>query len=69
MKFEAAQKAYAVFGALFIPLLALTLLSLGRRPELPRTLRNGPLATALLVVALAIFALAGVLGAARKLGL
>ncbi len=68
MKFEVAQKAYAVFGALFIPLLALALLSLGRRPEL-RRLRNGPLTTALLLAALGIFALAGALGAARKLGL
>jgi Mn2+/Fe2+ NRAMP family transporter len=47
---------YSIVGALFMPLLAGTLLVLGRRTRLVGRLRNGPLAVAALLVALALFA-------------
>lgn len=68
VQFETAQKAYAMFGALFIPLLALVLLLLGRRRDLlPQSMRNGALSSALMVAALVVFLLAGYLGLVRKL--
>ncbi len=60
--FVRIQKVYAVVGALFIPMLALALLFLnGRRSWVGRAHRNGPLATAALVAAVALFALFGYL--------
>jgi hypothetical protein len=60
--FVQIQKVYAVVGALFIPLLALALLLLnGRRSWVGQTHRNGPLATGVLVTAVALFALFGYL--------
>jgi Mn2+/Fe2+ NRAMP family transporter len=46
--------AYAVTGALFMPVLAATLLMLGRRSAMRRW-RNGPTGTMILVLALALF--------------
>ena len=55
--FVQVQKAYAILGALFIPLLALALLLLnGRAAWVGAGNRNGPLATAGLVACLAVFA-------------
>ncbi len=60
--FVQIQKVYAVVGALFIPLLALALLFLNGRPAwIGREHRNGPLATAVLLAALGLFALFGYL--------
>ena len=57
--FKHVQKVYAVIGAAFLPVLALTLLALGRRAILGEH-RNGPLAIGALVLTLLFFAIAGV---------
>jgi hypothetical protein len=59
--FKAVQKAYAVFGACFIPLLALALLLMnGRRSWVGDRFRNRPLTALVLLVALLFFlAIAG----------
>ena len=57
---ERAQLLYAVFGALFMPFLAVTLLVMnGRTAWVGRDLRNGWVATAALVVTLIVFAYVG----------
>ena len=54
--FVQIQKVYALIGALFIPLLALALLALnGRAAWIGRRHRNGPLATAVLALSVALF--------------
>jgi Mn2+/Fe2+ NRAMP family transporter len=61
--FREVQKVYAVFGALFMPLLALTLLFLnGRSDWVGPRLRNGPVMTALLVGTVVLFLWFGALG-------
>ena len=61
--FESIQKAYAVIGAAFLPLLALSLLLLlGPRGGLAPEQRNRPLASLALVATCAFFVAAGVLG-------
>lgn len=51
-----AQLAYAVFGSLFMPLLALTLLIMNnRRDWVGDRFRNGPVTNAVLVATLAFF--------------
>jgi Mn2+/Fe2+ NRAMP family transporter len=67
--FREVQKVYAVFGALFMPLLALTLLLLNGRSEWvgPR-LRNGPATTALLSGTVALFLFFGFLQARAQWG-
>ncbi len=67
--FREVQKVYAVFGALFMPLLALTLLFLNGRSEWvgPR-LRNGPVITALLAGTVALFVFFGFLQARAQWG-
>ena len=57
--FQSIQKLYAVIGALFLPLLALTLLLLNGRERWLGAQRNGRGTTALLVLTLAFFLLAG----------
>jgi hypothetical protein len=58
LPFAKAQKWYAVFGALFIPMLALALLALnGRWRLVGRQYRNSPVATALLIACLGLFIL------------
>ena len=60
VSFREAQKAYAVIGAGFLPLLALALLLLnGRRAWVGEKMRNGVLAVVVLVAALVFFAIAG----------
>jgi Mn2+/Fe2+ NRAMP family transporter len=67
--FREVQRAYAVFGALFMPLLALVLLFLnGRREWVGDRLRNGPLATTLLVATVVLFLLFGALQVRAQLG-
>lgn len=62
--FARIQLMYAISGALFMPALALALLALNRQARLGRE-GNGALAKAMLLLALAVFA---VLGAWRWLG-
>jgi Mn2+/Fe2+ NRAMP family transporter len=58
--FREVQKVYAVFGALFMPLLAVTLLLLnGRSDWVGPRLRNRPLTTALLAATVVLFLLFG----------
>ena len=67
--FREVQKVYAVFGALFVPLLAVTLLLLnGRADWVGRKLRNGPLTTLLLAATVALFLFFGYLQARGSLG-
>lgn len=60
VSFKDAQRAYAVVGAGFLPLLALALLWLGREAIVGRELRNRPLSVLGLVLTLAFFVYAGV---------
>lgn len=62
--FAAAQKAYAVYGAYFLPLLAVVLLALNGRVGLVGALRNRPWTTLALLALLAFFAFAGLAGLA-----
>ncbi len=58
--FREVQKAYAVFGALFMPLLALVLLVLnGRTDWVGPRLRNRPLTSGVLLAIVALFAFFG----------
>ncbi|MFQ5351152.1 MAG: iron transporter, partial [Thermoanaerobaculia bacterium] len=60
--FVQIQKLYAVVGALFIPLLAVALLALnGRQDWVGPELRNGPLATLVLALSVALFLFFGYL--------
>jgi Mn2+/Fe2+ NRAMP family transporter len=60
--FRAAQKAYALVGAAFLPLLAIALLILnGRSSWVGARMRNGPLTVAVLALAVILFVAAGVL--------
>jgi len=60
--FRAVQKAYAVVGAAFLPLLAIALLILnGRTRWVGARMRNGPLTVAVLALAVLLFLAAGVL--------
>jgi hypothetical protein len=57
--FKQAQKIYAIFGALFIPLLALVLLYLnGRSALVGKSLKNRPLTTTGLALTVAFFLVA-----------
>ena len=68
--FREVQKVYAVFGALFVPLLAVTLLLLnGRTDWVGRKLRNGPLTTFLLAATVVLFLYFGYLQARVQIGL
>ncbi len=54
--FEQAQKLYAIFGALFMPMLALTLILMnGSKTRIPAAHRNPPLITLLLLSCLTFF--------------
>ena len=54
--FREVQKVYAVFGALFMPLLAATLLYLNGRPDwVGHRFRNRPLTTAALTATVVLF--------------
>ena len=54
--FASMQKAYAIIGALFMPMLAATLLILGFRSKaLPSAYRNGLVTTLLLLIILIFF--------------
>lgn len=55
LDFGAIQRAYAIVGAAFLPLVALALLAVGRR-SITGALRNGPLGVAALLATLAFFA-------------
>ena len=67
--FEQVQKAYAIFGALFMAMLAVTLLLLnGRTAWVGRKLRNRRVTTVVLVLVTVLFALAFVLETRRRLG-
>ncbi|MFN0198702.1 MAG: Nramp family divalent metal transporter [Planctomycetaceae bacterium] len=60
VKFESVQKWYAIFGAAFLPLLALVLLMLNlRSPELEPRYRNRWWTNLLLLAAIAFFAFSG----------
>jgi Mn2+/Fe2+ NRAMP family transporter len=60
--FRAVQKAYAVVGAAFLPLLAIALLILnGRTRWVGARMRNGPLTVTVLALAVLLFLAAGVL--------
>jgi Mn2+/Fe2+ NRAMP family transporter len=62
--FAAAQKAYAIYGAYFLPLLAVVLLALNGRVGLVGALRNRPWTALALLALLAFFAFAGLAGLA-----
>jgi Mn2+/Fe2+ NRAMP family transporter len=63
-----AQLAYAIFGAFFMPFLAVTLLYMNNRTRwIGRRFRNGVAANAVLLVTLALFAWIGLGQAARDL--
>ena len=67
--FATIQKAYAVFGAFFLPLLAAALLAMNhRRRGQTEAWRNGPLATGALWLTLAFFAVFAATDVARRLG-
>ncbi|MGD9857530.1 MAG: Nramp family divalent metal transporter [Planctomycetaceae bacterium] len=67
--FDVAQKAYAVFGAVFIPLLAGALLSLnGSARRMGTDHRNGRLCTIVLVVAIGLFLASGSLEVVKAVG-
>lgn len=60
VKFAAMQKAYAITGALFLPMLAVVLLLLnGRGDWIGGDYRNRPATVAVLLLVLAFFAMAG----------
>lgn len=59
VSFKEAQKAYAIVGACFLPLLALALLWLLRAPHVGREHASRPWTRAILVLCLAFFAWAG----------
>jgi Mn2+/Fe2+ NRAMP family transporter len=66
IEFKAIQKTYAIIGALFVPILAATLLVLnGRAAWVGARHTNGPLTVIALVAILAFFACAGWLGLTR----
>ena len=68
--FKQIQKAYAIFGALFMPMLAVALLLLNSRTaRVGRKLRNRPVTTVVLVLITLLFALAFAFEAKRRLGL
>jgi len=68
--FREVQKVYAVFGALFMPLLALVLLFLNGRTDWVGTrFRNGPVVTTLLGATVVLFLFFGVLQLRTRLGL
>ncbi|MEL6741739.1 MAG: hypothetical protein AAFP26_13875, partial [Planctomycetota bacterium] len=56
LDFATIQRAYGVYGATFVPLLALTLLITNRRTAWLGEHRNGPIASIALVLTLAFFA-------------
>jgi Mn2+/Fe2+ NRAMP family transporter len=67
--FREVQKVYAVFGALFMPLLAATLLLLnGRSDRVETQLRNRPQTNVLLAATVALFLLFGYLQLRAQLG-
>ncbi|MHC4992852.1 MAG: Nramp family divalent metal transporter [Planctomycetota bacterium] len=69
VNFRTAQKAYAIFGALFIPMLALALLVLnGRAGLVGERFRNRWPVTVVLVLTLAFFLVAVFLEARKQLG-
>lgn len=69
VNFAAAQKAYAVFGAVFIPILAVALLLLnGSSRRIGSEYRNSRLCTAVLTIAIVLFVASGYLEVARSLG-
>jgi Mn2+/Fe2+ NRAMP family transporter len=61
-RFDRVQLYYGLVGASFLPLLALALLLLNGRRDLVGALRNRPASVLALVLTLAFFALAGLLG-------
>ena len=68
--FKEVQKVYAVYGALFIPFLAVVLLYLnGRSALVGREHKNRPLTNAVLVATLALTGLAAAFTVKTKLGL
>jgi hypothetical protein len=67
LKFEAVQVTYAVMGAFFMPLLALTLLIMNNRKEwVGAGFRNGIFINILLVFTLLFFGYSGVLKIKQK---
>ena len=63
--FAAVQKAYAVLGAFFLPMLAIALLALNSRRSLMGAWSNRPLTAVLLLCVLGFFAWVGL----EKIGL
>lgn len=66
--FKALAKYYSLIGAVFMPLLALTLLYLNNHPALPTGYRNRWRSNGALVVILVFFAAAGVVSVWQKFG-
>lgn len=66
--FEAAQKAYVVFGALFVPMLAFVLLVLNGRRTWVGEHRNSHVMTAVLGVTLALAGLAALVEIRERIG-
>jgi len=70
VSFRQVQKAYAVFGAMFMPLLAVALLILnGKRRWVGAKLRNRPLTVVFLLLTVAFFLGAGLLKFRKEIGL
>lgn len=66
--FSRIQKYYAVFGAFFVPFLAVALLYLNGRSRWLGVYRNGMITNLLLLAVLAFFAYVLVSGAAQQTG-
>ena len=69
VSFTQIREVYAVFGALFMPMLALTLLILnGKREWVGERMSNRPIVAVVLVLTLMAFVAFGYLEVRRKLG-
>ncbi len=66
MKFKEVQKYYAIIGALFIPLLAVVLLTLNGRKSLVGKWRNARVTTLVLLLAVVLFLLLGYLDLKKR---
>ena len=67
--FANMQKFYAIIGALFIPMLAITLLLLNKSPLIENKHRNHPITTGILGLILLFFVMAGGLTLKKVVGL
>lgn len=67
--FSQVQKVYAIFGAMFIPMVAIVLLILNGRAEWVGRHRNRPITVGILLTTLAVFLFFGYLQIGKQLGI